>query len=66
MPRQSLVKQTESVEVRLANEAQRLRKEARGMPPGVARDAVIRRARQAETGSQMSESVRSPEIKSPT
>jgi hypothetical protein len=44
----------------LTREAGRLRKEARGTPPGVERDRLIRRARLAETGSQISEWMRSP------
>ena len=52
--------QTHPLEVRLANEAAKLRKEARGMPHGVERERLIRRARQAETGSHLSEWLRSP------
>jgi hypothetical protein len=39
----------------LTEEAAKLRKEAQGAPPGVARERLIRRARQAETGSHLSE-----------
>jgi hypothetical protein len=45
---------------RLAEEAKRLRTEAKLLPPGATRDETIRRARQAETGSRMSEWLRSP------
>jgi hypothetical protein len=34
-------------------EAERLRKEARGTPPGVRRDQLLRRARQIETASRV-------------
>jgi hypothetical protein len=45
-------KQSESLEERLAHEAIRLRELAKGTPPGVAHEALLRRARQAETGAQ--------------
>jgi len=48
-------KQTVSLDHRLSDEAQRLRKEAQGTPPGYQREQLIRRARQAETASHMSE-----------
>jgi hypothetical protein len=46
-------------------EAARLRKEARGTPPGVARDQLMRRARQAEAASHMHGWLASPELKRP-
>jgi hypothetical protein len=58
-------KQTQSLEERLADEARRLREEARLLPPGAVRDEMLRRARQAETGSKMSEWLRSPELQPP-
>jgi hypothetical protein len=58
-------KQTQSLEERLANEAKRLREEANLLPPGALRDAVLRKARQAETGSQMSEWLHSPGLQPP-
>jgi hypothetical protein len=58
-------KQTQSLEERLAEEAKRLRAEAKLLPPGTARDELIRRARQAETGSHMSEWLRSPGLRPP-
>ena len=45
--------QTEPSEKRLTAEAARLRKEARGTPPGIERDRLVRRARQAETTPRM-------------
>ena len=67
MPQQrSRFKQTTSLDQRLTNEAERLRKEARGTPPGVERAKLIRRARLAETGSRMSEWLSSPGLKAPT
>lgn len=57
--------QTQLLEERLSEEAKRLRKEAASLRPGAARDDLIRRARQAETGSHMSEWLRSPGLQSP-
>lgn len=58
-------KQNQSLEERLANEAKRLREEAKLLPPGALREAVLRKARQAETGSHMSEWLRSPGLQPP-
>lgn len=48
-----------------AAQAVRLRKEARGTPPGVQRDQLLRRARQAETASHASEWLNSPGLRAP-
>jgi hypothetical protein len=58
-------KQTQTLEERLADHAKRLRAEAKLLPRGAARDALIRRARQAETISHMSEWLRSPGLQLP-
>ena len=58
-------KQNESLEKRLTDEAEKLRKLARGTPPGVERDRLLRRARQCETGSHMSGWLRSAELRPP-
>lgn len=58
-------KQTTSLEERLAEQAQRLRQEAKSIPPGIERERAIRKARQAETGSHISEWLRSPGLRSP-
>ena len=58
-------KQIAPLDQRLTEEAELLRKEARGTPPGVARDNLIRRARQAETASHMQEWLASPGLQSP-
>jgi hypothetical protein len=57
--------QIDPLDKRLSAEAQRLRKEARGTPPGVERERLIRRARLAETGAHMSEWLSSPGLRSP-
>ncbi|MCA1501670.1 hypothetical protein [Bradyrhizobium sp. NBAIM14] len=58
-------KQTRSLEERLAEEARRLRDEAAQLPHGPAREQVIRKARQCETGSHMSEWLKSPGLQPP-
>jgi hypothetical protein len=57
--------QTQSLEERLAEEAKRLRAEAKLLPHGAIRDTLIRKARQAETGSHMSEWLSSPGLRPP-
>ncbi|WP_082770644.1 hypothetical protein [Bradyrhizobium sp. CCH5-F6] len=58
-------RQMDPLEARLAAEAERLREQAGSLPPGPARDEMLRKARQAETGSQMSEWLRSPGLQPP-
>lgn len=58
-------KQTGTLEQRLADEAAKLRQEAKGTPPGVERERLIRRARQAETASHMNEWLSSPGLQPP-
>jgi hypothetical protein len=56
--------QTQPLEERLIEHATRLRDEAKSLPPGVVREAILRRAEQAETGAHMSRWLRSPDSKS--
>jgi hypothetical protein len=58
-------KQTRLLEERLSEEAKRLRAEAKLLPPGVARDEMIRKARHAETASHMNEWLTSPGLRPP-
>lgn len=58
-------KQIDSLDKRLSENAERLRKEARGTPPGYERDQLIRRAQQAETAARLSEWLRSPGLRPP-
>lgn len=53
------------LETRLATEAKRLREEAEALKPGAVRDEMIRKARQCETGSHMSDWLRSPGLRAP-
>jgi hypothetical protein len=57
--------QIDPLDQRLSEEAQRLRKEARGSPSGVEREKLIRRARFLETASHMSEWLSSPGLRAP-
>jgi hypothetical protein len=59
------LKQVKSLEERLAEEARRLREKAKCLPPGAVRNEVIRKARQAETGAQISEWLSSPGLQAP-
>jgi hypothetical protein len=43
--------QSESLETRMAEEAKRLREEAKSLHAGAAREALLRKARQTETAS---------------
>jgi hypothetical protein len=57
--------QTQSLEERLSEEAERLRAEAQSLPPGAIRDELIRKAQQAEIGSHLTEWLTSPGLRSP-
>jgi hypothetical protein len=59
------VKQTESLEMRLSAEAARLREEAKKLPHGIKREELLRKARQAETASHMSDWLKSPGLQPP-
>jgi hypothetical protein len=65
MQKRRRVTQTLDLEERLAEEAKRLREQAELLPPGPVRESALRRARQAETGSHMSEWLRSAGLRSP-
>jgi len=54
------LKHAQTFEERLAEEAAQFRKAAEEAPPGLARDLLLRRARQAETASHMSKWLTSP------
>ena len=54
-----------AVEDRLEEEAANLRKQADGMPPGIRREELLRKADQAETAAQVSAWLRSPGSRPP-
>lgn len=58
-------KQAFTLEERLAQELEQLREQAKNMKPGVALDQVLRRIRQNETASRMSEWLTSPGLQAP-
>jgi hypothetical protein len=64
MPERRRFTQTTSLE-RLAEEAKRLRKQAQGTPPGIERERLVRRARQAETTTRMTEWLTSCGLQAP-
>jgi hypothetical protein len=57
--------QPTTLDERLDEQAQRLRKEAQGTPPGIQRDMLIRKARQAEIAAHMREWLSSPGLHAP-
>jgi hypothetical protein len=57
--------QTEPLGKRLSDEISRLLKEAWGTPPGIERERLIRKARQAETASHIQEWLISRELHPP-
>ena len=67
MPQQRRrVKHTKTFEERLAEEAARFKEAAEQLPDGsMARELMLRRARQAETASHISEWLSSPGLKPP-
>jgi hypothetical protein len=58
-------KQTAPFEDRLSQMAQDCKEKAATLPPGPERDLLMRKARQAETASHLSEWAASPGLKSP-
>lgn len=58
-------KQTLSLEERLAQAAARMREEAKELPPGPEREALLKKARQTDTGAHVSEWLSSPGLQPP-
>ena len=58
-------KQTQSLEERLSDEAQRLRLQADVLAPGAGREALLKKAGQAETSAHVSEWLGSSELQPP-
>jgi len=59
------IKHTMSFDERLADRAERLRDQAKTLSPGIERDELIRKARQAETASRVNEWLTSPGLAPP-
>jgi hypothetical protein len=66
MQKRRRFKPIDPLDKRLSEEAERLRKEASDTPPGVEREALLRRARQAETASHITEWLNSGGLQTPT
>jgi hypothetical protein len=60
MPERRRVKQTRSLEERIAEQAARLKAMADQLPAGVERESLLKRARIIETGGDLSDWLRSP------
>lgn len=58
-------KHTTSFQQRLVEEAQRFREEADRLPPGTARELLLRRVRQAQTAAQIDKWLSSPDLHPP-
>jgi hypothetical protein len=58
-------KQTATFDERLQRAARDAREAARGLPPGPQRDALLKRASQAETASRINEWLASPGLRAP-
>ncbi|MCK1713326.1 MULTISPECIES: hypothetical protein [unclassified Bradyrhizobium] len=66
MKRRRRIKHTSTFEERLAQEARRFKEAAeKELPGSTARELLLRRARQAETASHLSEWLRSPGLAAP-
>jgi hypothetical protein len=59
------VKQTRSLEERMAEQAAKLKALADQLPAGVERDALLKRVRITETGAHLSDWLRSPGLQPP-
>lgn len=59
-------KQVQSLEIRLAREAERLREQAKRLPPGSKRETLLRKARQDEITAHLAEWLGSPGLRPPS
>lgn len=65
MGKRRRVKQTRSLEERMAEQAARLKERANQLPAGAEREALLRQARIAEMGAHLSDWLRSPGLQPP-
>ena len=65
MQRRRRIKQILTLEERLAEEAKRLREEAKKLLPGPSREDLLRKAREDETVARMAEWITSPGLQPP-
>jgi hypothetical protein len=59
------IKRTLSLEERLAEEAKRLREEAKNLPPGPRQASLLKKAREDEMVAHMTEWITSPGLQPP-
>lgn len=59
------IKQTTSLEERLLRQAEQIRLQAEGMPPGQEREQLLKKARDADMGAHIEEWLRSPGLQPP-
>jgi hypothetical protein len=60
MQKRRRVKHEKTFEERLAEEAHRSREAAQSLPPGMARELLLKRARQAESAAHLNAWLKSP------
>ena len=65
MQKRRRFKQTETLKDRLQAFAEDVRAQAAGLPPGLEKDNLLRKARQADTASHLDEWVNSPGLQHP-
>jgi hypothetical protein len=61
-----MFKQSSIIEYRLEDEAINLRKQAEGMPHGIRRDELLRKASQIDISDNVDEWLNSPGLRAPT
>ena len=59
------IKQTRSLEERLAEQAAQLKEQASQLPAGAEREALLKKARVAETGAHLTDWLTSPGLQPP-
>ena len=65
MQKRRRFKQSKSLKERLVEEAASCRAQAKLLQPGAVREALIRKARQADTAAHIDEWLRSPDLQPP-
>jgi hypothetical protein len=65
MQRRKRIRQTNTLAERLQQASDRLRSEARQKPPGMEREILLKRARQADVAAHIDEWLSSPGLRSP-
>ncbi|RZN01676.1 hypothetical protein CWO91_32975 [Bradyrhizobium genosp. SA-3] len=65
MSARRIPKQSSTFEYRLAQEAVNLRQQASGMPPGIRRTELLRKARQIDVAGEVNKWLTSPGVQPP-